>query len=197
MSRHPKKAPRSKSDFYATPPELVRRMVATALTICPAPAWVLEPGCDKAPFLREVLNQYPGVRGLVGIEYEPAPTGMEEVPFPMVLRFGTDFMAWAEEEKVKYDLIITNPPFSLALPFLRSGLKMLEEGGWLFYLLRLGWLEGKKRKEELHDSHPPSTVHVIVPRPSFTGGGTDATAYAMFGYERQPPRGLTRLGWLP
>jgi hypothetical protein len=196
MSRHPKKEARHKSDFYATPPALVERMVRRALQVKTNVREVLEPGCASAPFLRSVKRLRPAAR-CVGIEYEGPPPGLEvEGKAGLELWFDTDFMVWAEGCTRRFDLIITNPPFSLAMPFLRSGISLLDGDGWLFYLLRLGWLEGKARKAELHDAHPPESVDVVVPRPSFTGGGTDATAYAMFGYKREPS-GVTRLGWLP
>jgi hypothetical protein len=65
--------------------------------------------------------------------------------------------------------------------------------GGVAFLLRLAFLEGQGRAE-FWRKHPPTEVHVLTRRPSFTGGKTDSCAYAFFvwhGGERQP------IGWIP
>lgn len=97
----------------------------------------------------------------------------------------TDFKFWAElREGVDYldtpfedvDLIITNPPFSLAQEFLD---KSLEEGKTVCYLLRLNFL-GSQKRHEWWQGRTPDKLIVLSRRPSFTGKGTDATEYAWF-----------------
>lgn len=78
------------------------------------------------------------------------------------------------------DLIITNPPFSIALDFLEKSLK---EAKTVVYLLRLNFLGSQKRKE-FWQSNPPSHLFTLSKRPSFTGKGTDATEYAWFVWDR-------------
>lgn len=85
---------------------------------------------------------------------------------------GLDFFDW--EEKV--DLIITNPPFSLAQEFIDHS---LAHASCVIMLLRLNYLGSIKR----HDwwiKIPPTALYVLSKRPSFTGTGTDATDYAWF-----------------
>ncbi len=81
--------------------------------------------------------------------------------------FSTDF---------KTDLIITNPPFSIALEFLQ---KSLIESKTVVYLLRLNFMGSQKRKE-FWQKNPPTHLFTLSKRPSFTGKGTDATEYAWF-----------------
>jgi hypothetical protein len=87
-------------------------------------------------------------------------------------RVTTWFKEWAEiAEGVDYlsaplwgtDLIITNPPFSLALEFLE---KSLEEADSVFYLLRLNFLGSKKRKA-FWNKHRPTHQLVLSERPCF------------------------------
>ena len=85
---------------------------------------------------------------------------------------GLDFFDWDG----KVDLILTNPPFSLAQEFITHS---LEKADTVFMLLRLNFLGSIKR----HDwwvKNSPSALYVLSKRPSFTGSGTDATDYAWF-----------------
>jgi len=74
------------------------------------------------------------------------------------------------------DIIITNPPFSLALEFLQ---KSLREAQTVIYLLRLNFL-GSQARHEFWKRNRPSHVLVLSKRPSFCGGGSDSTEYAWF-----------------
>jgi len=74
-----------------------------------------------------------------------------------------------------YDLIITNPPFSLALEFLE---KSLREADTVIYLLRLNFLASRKRRA-FWRANRPSHVLALAERPCFawpcTGKGYHAT----------------------
>jgi len=78
------------------------------------------------------------------------------------------------------DLIITNPPFKIALEFLE---KSLTESKTVIYLLRLNFLGTLKRKE-FWNANQPTHLFTLAKRPSFTGKGTDATEYAWFVWDR-------------
>jgi hypothetical protein len=76
-------------------------------------------------------------------------------------------------------VVVMNPPFLCAETFIRRALSYARDtGGTVAALLRLGFLEGRSR-EAFHRAHP-ADVYVLPRRPSFTGKGTDATAYAWF-----------------
>lgn len=77
------------------------------------------------------------------------------------------------------DLIITNPPFSRAQEFAEKAIRSVKPGGTVAFLLRLPFLEGKKRLG-FHRANA-SSIYVLTSRPSFTNNGkTDACAYAWF-----------------
>lgn len=82
---------------------------------------------------------------------------------------------------LSYDLIITNPPFSLALEFLQ---KSLQEATTVVYLLRLNFLGSQKRRP-FWQANRPSHVLVLSSRPCFTGDGkTDSIEYSWFCWDR-------------
>lgn len=77
------------------------------------------------------------------------------------------------------DLIITNPPFSLAQEFAEKALRSVARGGTVAMFLRLGFLESKRRLS-FHRAHG-SSVYVLASRPSFTANGKcDKTPYGWF-----------------
>lgn len=79
--------------------------------------------------------------------------------------------------KDKYDIIITNPPFNIALDIIKKALDDVQEGGWIIMLLRLNFFEGKSRKEFWRNNMPMySFVH--SKRMAFSDSkSTDSTAY--------------------
>lgn len=85
---------------------------------------------------------------------------------------GTDFFEWSGP----VDLILTNPPFSLAQEFISHS---LANAACVIMLLRLNFLASIKRYD-WWKQRPPTALHVLSKRPSFTGSGTDATDYAWF-----------------
>jgi len=90
---------------------------------------------------------------------------------------GTDYL---NTTVLTHDLIITNPPFSKALEFLQ---KSLSEAKTVIYLLRLNFLGSKKRRD-FWKKNSPTHLFTLVPRPSFTGNGTDSIEYAWFIWDR-------------
>lgn len=88
-----------------------------------------------------------------------------------------------EDIPYKYDVIIGNPPYSLALEFVDKSLTLLKPGGRVIFLLRTAFLESKKRFK-WWQSHPLSGLYTLHNRPSFTGKGTDASSYSWFVWEK-------------
>lgn len=97
---------------------------------------------------------------------------------------------WAElSEGVDYlntkfdhvDCIITNPPFSLTIPFLE---KSFTEADVVIYLQRANFLGSKKRKE-FWNKHKPDALIILSKRPSFRGGGNDMTEYCYYIWDKK------------
>ncbi len=74
------------------------------------------------------------------------------------------------------DLIITNPPYSLAQEFIE---KSLAEARTIVYLLRLDFF-GSIKRHEFWIRNTPTHLYVLSKRPSFIGKGTDANNYGWF-----------------
>ena len=90
---------------------------------------------------------------------------------------GIDYLTTPFE---KVDLILTNPPFSLAQEFIEKAIK---EADTVIMLLRLNYL-GSQKRNIFWNKFPPTALHVLSKRPSFTGSGTDATEYAWFIWDK-------------
>lgn len=106
--------------------------------------------------------------------------------------------AWGEvREGIDYlttdyphvDVVITNPPYSLAQEFVDKALK---EADVVIMLLRLGFLESMKRYE-WWKNNPLDHLVTLSKRPSFTGDGkTDGAGYAWYIWDKQGKLGLKK-----
>jgi hypothetical protein len=150
---------RRPDDFYATP-AWATRAVLPHLRMQPP---VLDPCCGEGAILRVCLDYWP-----CGIELD----GERAAKAPGVIRRGDALggAAWPSHRT-----IITNPPYSLAMEFIQRALAEAPADADVAFLLRLNFL-GSQRRAAFHRMYP-SDVYVLPRRPSFTGGGTDATEY--------------------
>jgi len=89
-------------------------------------------------------------------------------------------MDYLTEECDKVDLILTNPPFSLAIEFIEKALK---ESDTVIMLLRINFL-GSQIRHSFWKLNSPTGMVVLSKRPSFTGTGTDCTDYAWFIWDK-------------
>ncbi|SHO54371.1 DNA methyltransferase [Vibrio quintilis] len=101
---------------------------------------------------------------------------------------------WAEiSEDIDYlkpnqnmaaDVIITNPPFSLALEFISTALtRDLSYDGTMCFLLRLSML-GSKSRADFWRKFPWTNLLILTPRPSFVHGSSDNSEYAWICWDR-------------
>lgn len=76
----------------------------------------------------------------------------------------------------KYDVIITNPPFSCALEIIQKALADVKDGGIVVMLLRLNFFGSQARQDWLQ-KNMPDYCYVHSKRMNFTGKGTDSVEY--------------------
>lgn len=134
-----------------------------------------------------------------------------EMSYPNVLKkeFGVDMMTidiredskaerkenylTAEIKEPKPDIIITNPPFFLAVEIIEKALNDVVNGGYVVMLLRLNFF-GSKGRKKLFEKHMPKYTYVNSKRISFTeNGGTDSIEYAHFVWEKGYKPQFTKL----
>jgi hypothetical protein len=169
----------------------------------PTPEWCVD------AIMAELDTERPGIkwgepcRG-GGVIYDHLPGDPEWAELSM----GRDYL----EQTMEADAIVTNPPFSLASPFLE---KSLGEAGLVVYLLRLNYL-GSQQRKAFWNRNPVTHLFPLSQRPAFVavckgdkkaglkacgqqyplgtrgtcscggaiGDGTDATEYAWFVWDR-------------
>jgi hypothetical protein len=86
-----------------------------------------------------------------------------------------DFLQMNDLEK--YDIIITNPPFNIALDIIKKSLAVVKDGGYVIMLLRLNFF-GSKGRFNFWCDNMPKYAYVHHQRMSFTeNGSTDSIEY--------------------
>lgn len=147
-------------------------------------------------FLREFNNINPGA--LTGNILDPCAGGDERRPmsYPTALqnhgidqrkittvdiRQNSPAQITADYTKYnfnkKFDAIITNPPFSIALEIIEKSLEDVKEGGIVAMLLRLNFF-GSKNRKPFWEQNMPKYCFVHHRRMKFTeDGGGDSVEY--------------------
>lgn len=154
-----------------------RAPVRIAQDVYPTPAYCVDkllPWLDFSNDDRKPLKFFEPCKG-EGVIYDRIPATEKGY---CEIREGSDYLTTPLYSR--RDLIITNPPYTLALEFLT---KSLSEADTVIYLLRLNFL-GSKQRKAFWDKHPPTHLFVITPRPRFVNGGSDSCEYGWFCWDR-------------
>lgn len=178
MSRAGARASRSAHDFYETPAWAARAMVGVVLAeLRPHPAAVfLDPAAGRGVFFDAVRQVRPSAE-VVNVDLVARREYTESGAFS----FTGDWLQIAPDFTDAVDVVIGNPPYSLAEEFVRASLEIADN---VAFLLRLGFLAGRKRRQWLKTT-PLSDVWPFARRPSFTGDGkTDGADYGVFLWRR-------------
>lgn len=168
MSSTNRGSARAADDFYRTPGWVTRAIlphldISSHDTVC-------DPCAGEGAILREIARGTPW-----GIELDPERA--HECDGVCSCRAG-NALAPAPWGVTAPDVVIMNPPFSLALEFCERALREVVPGGTVAALMRLAMVAGQKRAA-FWKAHP-ADVYVLPRRPSFTGHGTDSADYAWF-----------------
>lgn len=167
---------RKEHDFYATPKWCIGRILERLSDReLPDGKW-LEPGAGSGNILKMAAAYRPKVSWTaLDIREECREQLLVYTPNVII----TDKYLNPELTPLKdlhYDVAIGNPPYNLALDFIKTARAQADH---VLFLLRLNFL-GSKRRQSFWAEHMPD-VYVLPNRPSFTiDGGTDATEYAWF-----------------
>jgi len=179
-NRGPKISP---SEEYPTPPWVVERFLEECLKDLPLSSslhWI-EP-CAGSGLIIKTVNSL--------VEPNPKWTAVEILP-----NYRKELIKIVPASRVcienflttnfdtRFDVAITNPPYSLAYRVIQKSLRIAD---WVVMLLRVNWLGSDSRQKFLSAFAPD--VHVLPNRPSFsTDGATDSTEYGWFVWG-PPPR---------
>lgn len=164
--RHP-------DDFYRTP-AMATLAILPHLTASPCTSRVraLDPACGDGAILDVVSQLWPPAM-TIGYEIDEQRAGLAASGgHHVVQRDALSTDPW------EADIIVANPPFSLAMEFIQRALATRIRGDVAF-LLRLNFL-GSQKRAAWHREHP-SDVYILPKRPAFTPDGkTDSCEYAWF-----------------
>lgn len=176
-------------DTYYTPDWAVMQCLDLVLPVVlggKTPRTILEPGAGDGAFVRRLLEQYPRAK-ITALDIDPKagpwPGCFEQYQCADFLQ--ADYLA-------PCDLVVGNPPFTLALEFCLASLALSKN---VVFLVRQGFLSSARRSAFFR-AHPPAHVFILTKRPSFTGGQTDTADYC-FGAWSSEFSGATQLHWLP
>ena len=161
---------RAQFDYYATDPQAVEMLLALE-TFAPV---IWEPACGEG-HISNVLAAH----GYEVISTDLIYRGFGE-PEPM------DFLTETFPE-FEGD-IVTNPPYSAGLEFVKRALETVRPGGKVAMFLKVQFLEGKRRGE-LFSKTPPRTVYISRSRLACAKNGDfshteSAIAYAWYVWEK-------------
>lgn len=166
------KTKRRSYDHYPTP----YTAIDPVLRILPLHGMILEPACGEGAIIGRLIEAGVRPENIRGCELNKAKG------FRAAHRYGVPVNCWqssgnflVHDWEKKWDLIITNPPYSCALSFVRHA---LEHAHMVAMLLRLPFVASGGRKAFMRETKPH--LGILSSRPSFTGGGSDATEYAWF-----------------
>lgn len=176
-SNHSKEE-RQSEDYYATEPKAVQVLLAEykfapKILECCCGEGHISKELEKANYIVDSIDLYDRGYGTVK-------------DFFTVKEWGGD--------------IVSNPPYKLALPFVKHALEIIPEGNTVAFLLRLQFLEGKERGEFFKEN-PPKYVYVARGRLSCAKNGdfekypSNAIAYAWFIWEKGF-KGETVIRWI-
>lgn len=161
------KGEREVNDYYATEPKAVELLLQKEKFS----SIILEPSCGEGHISRVLLDNGYAVKSSDLID-----RGFGEVK---------DFF---EVDDFCGD-IITNPPYKIALDFVKHSLDIIPEGNKVAMFLKLQFLEGKARRE-FYKENSPKKIYVASGRLNCAKNGkfeefkSSAVAYAWFVWEK-------------
>ena len=140
---------RVENDFYATNPVAVE-MLLNKYSF--KGTTILEP-CVGEGHIAEAIKEF--------TDNEVQITGLDLIDRGYPNTIVQNFLTWNTVKK--FDVIITNPPFSLAQEFIEKSMTLLKDNGQMAMFLKIQFLEGVKRKD-FFEKYPPKYVYVFRSR---------------------------------
>lgn len=167
--KHSIKGKRNKNDFYPTHHSMVWQLMEQL----------------KIPEDHVICDPAAGENDIVIALRE---SGMDNLILWSDISTGNDFLL----DENSYDVIFTNPPFSIANVFLEKAFQVAKES--IIFLLPLDYLHGQERYETFYRVQKKfflAEIHMFVRRPMFTDSvrkdgcyGTGSVTFAWFVWKK-------------
>lgn len=187
--------PRKERDEYPTPYDFVYSVCNHDLyNLIHNSDYILDPGCGSGVWGKAIKAVRPHAF-ITGVEINQEHVmNMSRVYDEFNMVDFTDPHFYPHQQS---DLIIGNPPYSLAHEFINKALQIVKPGGRVVFLLRLDFLASVKRYDMWYNTEgKPEIVRVSSSRISFDGSGkSDDTNYALFQWIKAPVTSSTILSW--
>ncbi|UPL50539.1 hypothetical protein [Hymenobacter sublimis] len=180
---------RARQDYYTTPLATVAEFFVKFQELVPAldltVAQVFDPAAGGCA---ENIMTYPAALRALGCENIDTLDIRQDSRAAII----ADYMNFYPEKE--YDLIITNPPFNLALDYIVTALEDCKSGGYVVMLLRLNFFGSLSRKE-FFSNNMPLYCFVHTQRPRFNKNSSENAEYAHFVWKKgyNPPHTQTYL----
>lgn len=180
---------REVDDFYATDPIAIDKL----LKVERPNQNIWECACGKGH-----LSNRLGEKGFTVISSDIVDRGYK------AFTYQEDFLTAKEAPYSGRFDILTNPPYKNAKEFVLKALDFLRSGCKCYMFLKLTFLEGKARFEQLFKNNPPKAIYVFSERimcaknaefQKMKDGGGSCVAYAWFVWEKGFT-GTTSLKWI-
>ncbi len=184
-SNHTNEA-READDYYATDPRAINKL----LTVTELNIKIWEPACGGG-HLSERLTE---------LGYYVYSSDKVDRGYKRHTRTRDFLKAVDSPFNGNFD-IITNPPYKYAKEFVLKALELLPYGCRCCMFLKLTFLEGKARYEEIFNHTPPRAVYVLSERLQCAKNGdfesykNSAIAYAWYVWQKGWT-GKTVIGWI-
>lgn len=169
---------RHKTDYYVTPEAPVREFLSEFLLDAQIDrpdrlSW-LDPCCGGDEKHEATYAK------IIEEEFDPAVLHTMDIREDSHAEEIGNFLEQDFLPKEKPDIIISNPPFLYAREFIEKSLEVVQEGGYVIFLLRLNFF-GSKARKDLFEKNMPVACYIHHKRISFTeNGSTDSIEYAHF-----------------
>lgn len=169
---------REKDDYYATDPKAVDLLL------------------EKEKFNKNILEPSCGEGHISNVLIE---NGYNVSSSDLIDRGFGSIKDFFEIDKFDGD-IITNPPYKMALDFVKHSLNVVNDGNKIAMFLKIQFLEGKARKE-FYKHNPPKKIYVASGRLNCAKNGefekypSSAVCYAWFVWEKGY-KGKPEIDWI-
>lgn len=169
ISAHQKNDDRRAHDDYPTPPIMTQALIDREHL----PGRIWEPACGGGEMVKVFRK-----------------AGFHVVSSD--IQSGTDFL---QQEELRGETIVTNPPYKLASEFVLHAIDLLPQ--IVAMLLRINFLEGAGRWERIYSKRPPTRIWVFTRRMGLADGRAGSFAHCWFVWDLRGRAGVPRLDWIP